>query len=121
MNDIIDRKLAAVRACLQAAADAHATGAAIPRDLEDPPCDASLPISWLRTRLGLTATEERVIWLLVAHELCPDTRRLVRELNSEPVFDPTLDTIRRVVYGAPTDRRAWEELGPEAPVWRLGL
>ena len=32
-----------------------------------------------------------VLWVLIAHELCPHARRFVRELNSEPVPDPTLD------------------------------
>lgn len=30
-----------------------------------------LPSTWLRSRLGLSASEERVLWILAAQELCP--------------------------------------------------
>ncbi|MDQ3334130.1 MAG: hypothetical protein M4D80_03135, partial [Myxococcota bacterium] len=112
-----DARIAAVRDRLHAAADDHAQGRSFTAPVED--WSPVGPIGWLRTRLGLTATEELVLWLLIAHELCPHARRFVRELNSEPVPDPTLDTIRRVVYCG--DARAWRELGPSGALQRLAL
>ena len=58
------------------------------------------PVAWLRERLGLSVTEQRVLWLLIAYELSPDARRWLRDLGTEDVVDPTLDAIRRVVYGS---------------------
>ncbi|MDB4958996.1 MAG: ATPase central domain protein [Myxococcales bacterium] len=80
-----------------------------------------MPITWLRDRLGLSESEERVVWTLVAHELCPEARRLIRELNTEQVSDATFDTLRRVLYGNETTLRTWRELGSEGPLRRLGL
>ncbi|HLL21723.1 MAG TPA: hypothetical protein VK427_06315, partial [Kofleriaceae bacterium] len=114
-----DASIAAIRARLQAAADAHVTGEPFEHPLEDVP--AVGPVALLRTRLGLTDTEWAVLWLLVAHELCPTSRRLVRELNSEPVPDPTLDAIRRVIYRGTRDPRAWRELGRDGALHRLSL
>ena len=82
---------------------------------------AAMPMLWLRDRLLLTATEERVIWLLLAHELDAPARQIVRELNTETVADATLDAIRRVVYGSAVDPRAGTELAPEGTLRRLGL
>ncbi|MEJ7601443.1 MAG: AAA family ATPase [Kofleriaceae bacterium] len=79
------------------------------------------PISWLCDRLALSATEQQILWTLIAHELCPSSRHWLRELNTEQVADPTLDAIRRVVYGSIPDPRAWSELGAEGPLRQLGL
>jgi hypothetical protein len=79
------------------------------------------PLRFLRTKLGLTETEEHVLAILAAHELSPEARQLVRELNSEPVLDPTLDTIRRIVYRGARDERAWRELSEGGALLRLGL
>jgi vesicle-fusing ATPase len=82
---------------------------------------ASYPISWLRDRLGLTETEERVAWLLIAHELDPEARRMIREMATESALDPTFDVIRRVVYGAGASLKTWKELGPDGKLRRLGI
>ena len=117
MTDTISEILVAIRAHLQAVADAYATGA--PRSpaeqtcFDGLACDDAAPIAWLRTRLGLTPTEERVVWLLIAHELCPSARRFVRELNSEPVFDPTLDTILKVLRALGLHMRIEEDAARE--------
>jgi hypothetical protein len=79
------------------------------------------PVSWLCERLDLTATEEQILWTLIAHELCPTSRQWIRDLNTEHVPDATLDTIRRVVYGSMPDARAWVELGAEGALRRFGL
>jgi hypothetical protein len=79
------------------------------------------PAAWLRTRLGLTLTEQRVLWLLVLCELAPTIRLLCRALATEQVADPTLDVVRRVVYGADVSPRPWHELGPRGALHRLCL
>jgi AAA+ superfamily predicted ATPase len=79
------------------------------------------PVSWLGERLGLTATEQLVLWLLIAHELSPGVRQSIRELNTEEVADPALDTMRRVVYGNAPSPIAWRELGAWGSLRRLAL
>ena len=69
------------------------------------------PVSWLAERLGLTATEQHMLWVLIAHELCPVARYKVREINTEHIVDPTIDTLRRSVYGDKPNMVAWRELG----------
>lgn len=83
--------------------------------------DAEFPIRWLRERLGLTETEERVLWVLIAHDLCATSRELLRSLNTENVSDPTTEALRRAVYCPATLREGWRELSAEAPLRRLGL
>ncbi|HWO19664.1 MAG TPA: AAA family ATPase [Kofleriaceae bacterium] len=80
-----------------------------------------LPIAWARRRLGLADTEERVLWVLIAHELCPETRHRLRALATEELADVTLDVLRRVVYGARADLRTWRELAPSGPLRRACL
>jgi AAA+ superfamily predicted ATPase len=119
-------QLRATQERLRDTATAHS---APPRDevgnalLSAAPAMPALPtaISWLRDRLELTATEEQILWTLIAHELCPTSRHWIRELNTEQVSDATLDAIRRVVYGSLPDPRAWTELGAEGALRRLGL
>jgi hypothetical protein len=99
-----------------------ATVCASPR-LSSPPGfrPTAYPISWLRAQLELTATEEQVLWVLIAHELSPIARQRIRELNTEQVADPTIDALRRVVYGSTPTPAAWRELGPDGRLRRLGL
>jgi hypothetical protein len=78
------------------------------------------PASWLRTRLGLSATEERAVWLLVACELSPKLRVLARSLATEQVCEPTIDVVRRVVYGGAT-AEACREIEPRGNVFRWRL
>ena len=80
-----------------------------------------LPVSWLRRRLGLTASEERVVWVLIAHELCPEARRRLRALAAEDAGEPSLDVLRRVVYGARAELRTWRELSPDGALGRCCL
>ena len=82
---------------------------------------SDLPIVRLRDRFGLTITEERVLWLLIAHELCPIARQMIRGLATEQVSDPTTDTIRRIVYGGGAGIHMWRELGHDSAMRRLGF
>jgi ATPase family associated with various cellular activities (AAA) len=83
----------------------------------------TLPIAWARRRLGLADTEERVLWVLIAHELCPETRHRLRALATEELADVTLDVLRRVAYGARAraDLRMWRELSPGGSLRRACL
>ncbi len=82
-----------------------------------------VPIVELGERLGLTATASRVLWVLIAHELCPETRALVRALNTEQTLDPTTDTLRRVAYPDRFGERTalYELTHPDAPLRRFDL
>jgi AAA+ superfamily predicted ATPase len=82
---------------------------------------ASLPTTWLRHRLGLTETEERILWILIAHELAPEARQILRGLNTENGSDTSFDTLRRIVYGPGATPRSWRELGPDGRLRRLSL
>src|SRR5262245_5636152 len=48
----------------------------------------TFPITWLRERLGLGHNELRLIWVLLAHELCAVSRGMLRDLNTENCADP---------------------------------
>jgi ATP-dependent 26S proteasome regulatory subunit len=83
--------------------------------------DAMTPSAWPQARLGLSVTEARVLWVLIAHELSPLARARLRDLNTEQVSDVTLDTLRRVVYGSRPEPRAWHELAPRGTLRRRYL
>lgn len=72
--------------------------------------DATTPDAWMFRHLGLTASESRTLWVLIAHELNPTARLQLRELATETEVDVTLDVIRRVVYGASPSLAVWREL-----------
>jgi hypothetical protein len=80
-----------------------------------------LPVARIRPQLTLSPTEEQVLWILVAHELDPAARRLLRSLATESSVDVTHDVVRRVIYGDGASLRAWRELAAEAPMFELGL
>jgi len=117
--DLVASSIDAVRERLRNNASPFATVAA--RTRATIATGAELPITWLRERLGLTETEERVVWVLIAHELCPDARRMIREHNTETSLDPSFDALRRIVYGAEAKLQTWRELGSEGKLRRLGL
>ncbi len=107
-------------------AGAAAGARAAERALEDRTSAAlahgvTLPIAWPRRRLGLADTEERVLWVLIAHELDPEARQRLRALATEELADVTLDVLRRVVYGARADLRTWRELAPGGTLRRACL
>ncbi|HEX4450365.1 MAG TPA: ATP-binding protein [Kofleriaceae bacterium] len=137
-HELLTDALASVRERLRAAKAQLAARAA---DERVPPWPASLlerdaeiaarlarsaphlvPIDQLRAHFELSATEVLVLWVLIAHELCPIARGLIRDLNSEHLADPTTDTLRRAVYGVELgDRGAWRELSDDSALRRFGL
>jgi hypothetical protein len=82
---------------------------------------ADIPMFLAAQRLALTATEERALWLLIAHEMDAEVRELVRGLNTEEVSDVSLSTLRRVVHGDGARPLAWKELAVDGSLRRLGL
>jgi AAA+ superfamily predicted ATPase len=80
----------------------------------------TFPLTWLASRLGLSEPEQHVLWVLAAHELCPRSREAIRVLNTEDSADVTVDSLRRVVFGAPS-AEAWRLLGASGALRRLGL
>jgi hypothetical protein len=80
-----------------------------------------LPITRIRPRFSLTVTEERILWFLIAHELCQIVRATTRAISTEHVWDPTSDAIRRIVYGARCGVDVWRELGPEGTLRHYGF
>ncbi|MEO6773516.1 MAG: ATP-binding protein [Kofleriaceae bacterium] len=72
--------------------------------------DRTATESWPVPRLGLTATETRALWVLIAQELCPTARMQLRELATEVDVDVTLDVLRRVVHGSRPAPESWREL-----------
>jgi len=60
---------------------------------------AEPPGSWLGSRLGLGESEQHVVWLLAAIALEPTVRARVATIDGNAFGDPTLDGIRRIVYG----------------------
>jgi ATP-dependent 26S proteasome regulatory subunit len=79
------------------------------------------PMMRLRDRFALSTTEERVLWTLAACELSPLVRTLVRQIATEDLPDPTMDTIRRIAYGSGSGRDAWRELGEHGALRRFYL
>jgi hypothetical protein len=81
----------------------------------------AMPLVDLCDRLKLSETEELAIWVLLTNEIDSQSRLLLRDLNTEHAADPTIDTLRRVVY-APTRRlRSVVELAQTGPLRRLLL
>jgi ATPase family associated with various cellular activities (AAA) len=108
-----------IRERLLAVSNAHVNDEPLqPPALEAEAADS--PILWLCERLALTSSEAQVLWLLIAHELDPVTRRYIRELNGEQVCEPTIDVIRRVVYGE-SNVRVWRELGASGSLHKHAL
>jgi SpoVK/Ycf46/Vps4 family AAA+-type ATPase len=79
------------------------------------------PGAFLQTRLGLGESESHVVWLLSAIALDIDVRRRMVAITGNPNGDPTLEVIRRVVYGASPTLRAMQELGDGGTLRSLGV
>jgi len=67
---------------------------------------------WPLSRLALSETEQCILWVLIAHEICPWSRVQLRSMATEQEVDVTRDVVCRVVYGQVPDPRAWYELSP---------
>ncbi len=72
-------------------------------------------------RLGVSRTEELVIWLLVSVALRREVRALVAAATSESGNDPTLEGIRQIIYGALPTPEAFNELSANGKLRRLGI
>jgi len=81
----------------------------------------ALPVLRIRDRFRLSVSEERVLWLLVANELCSTARRLIRALATEETSDPTTDVIRRIVYGESHGLESWREFSAQGTLRRYEL
>ncbi|MEO8554159.1 MAG: hypothetical protein ABI678_29490, partial [Kofleriaceae bacterium] len=79
------------------------------------------PTHWPMSRLVLSETEMAVLWVLIAQELCPATRHLLRQLASEQEIDVSTDVLRRVIYGGAADPQGWYELSPAGALARHAL
>lgn len=76
---------------------------------------------WPIVRFQLTATETRVLWVLLAQELVPGARERLRSLATEEAVDISHDVLRRVVYGHRPDASCWRELSPSGVLLRAHL
>ncbi len=81
--------------------------------------DDTLPARWLNTRLNLSGTEERVLWLLMGYEVSSEIRGAVMTLAGGR-DEMTIDLAERIVYGEASSA-GWRELGSEGALARLGL
>ncbi len=81
-------------------------------------CSNGLPLVELCERFSLTTEEQRLLWILIAHALCPIARNLLRNLSTEDALEPTTDVIHRVVLGI---RFEEEVLDPDGVLVRFGL
>src|SRR5580698_9516607 len=79
------------------------------------------PLFAAMRRLALSPAEQRVLWVLIAHELDAGARAQLRALGSEQIVDVTFDVLRRVVYGPGVDLAVWRELGPAGTMRELSL
>ncbi|HEY4242432.1 MAG TPA: ATP-binding protein [Kofleriaceae bacterium] len=84
---------------------------------------AALPLDELRARFQLTATEERSLWVVLACEVSPRVRQLVRYLeNDMQRAVPDVGLLDTLVYSAPGAREHFiSELGPSAPLFKHHL
>ena len=80
---------------------------------------ADVPATWLRTRLGLGANEERVLWLVLGFEASVEIRDAIRTLD-RGVEDLTLDAVERIVYGE-ASLEGWKELSADGGLRRHRL
>ena len=76
---------------------------------------------WPLARLGLSASELRVLWVLLAQEVDPAARMNLRELSTEDEVDVGYDVLRRVVYGHRPTSAAWQELAETGALRRSCL
>lgn len=79
-----------------------------------------LPMDLVRRRLGLTLTEQRVLWTLIGYELDPRLRRLLQHVATEDTTVVTIGTLLSVVYDdAPGS--GYVELSPGGRLMELRL
>ncbi len=72
-------------------------------------------------RLSLSSSECHVVWLLAAIAMQRDVRIAVARCAGDGSLDPSLDTIRAMIYGDLPSRAALQELGADGILRALGL
>ena len=84
---------------------------------------APLPLDELATQLGLSPTEVRVLWVMLAVETNQRMRQLMRYLVNDAVrIHADVGLLEMLVYQAPSLRERWvSELAPDAPLFRFRL
>lgn len=112
------RDLLSASAAVEAAQECRLVPNAVRTEMFDSP---TYPVAWIADCLGLSTSEQCLLWILIAHEICPDARHRVREINTEHLLDPTHDTLRRAVYGRNPSLQGWRELGTNGKLIRSGL
>ena len=80
-----------------------------------------VPVAWLEDRLALDNDALRLLWVLLAHELDPIARGMLRQLNTETSADPTTDTLRLVAFTPSAYAAASRLLAPNSVLIRTGL
>ena len=82
-----------------------------------------MPLDELRTQLGLSPTEFRVVCVLLAVETNQRMRQLMRYLVNDAVrVHADVGLLEMLVYQAPALRERWvTELSPDAPLFRYRL
>ena len=83
--------------------------------------DATLIAPAAMTRLGLTATERDVVWLLAAVATDGDARALLPRATGDTTIDPTLAAIKLLVHGSTPSLRAFAELSDNRTLRRLEI
>lgn len=79
------------------------------------------PDNWPIVHLALSASETRVLWVLLAQELVPAARERLRLLATEDSVDISHDVLRRVVYGHRPHAAGWRELSSSGALLRHRL
>jgi len=69
---------------------------------------AELPANWLRTRIGLSDTEQDLLWLLVAAETSSSVRALVATATGATQL--SISAVTEIIYGDLPSLRAHREL-----------
>ncbi|MBX3156789.1 MAG: ATP-binding protein [Deltaproteobacteria bacterium] len=95
--------------------------AEIDRRVRATPSASAFPLIQLCERFSLTKTELRILWLMIAHEVCAHSRKMLRALATEEVLDPTSDVICRAVYAGGIGPRAAHELSDAGAMLRFAL
>ncbi len=82
-----------------------------------------MPFDELRTQLGLSSTEMRVLCVMIAVETNQRMRQLMRYLvNDAARLHPDVGLLELLVYQAPSLRERWvRELAADAPLFRYRL
>ncbi len=82
-----------------------------------------MPLDRLRAAFGLTATEQRALWVLLGVEISAQQRQLMRYLvNEASRVHADVGLLQILVYSAPTVReRLITELGPSGTLRRFRL